>query len=135
MQYDEFVGKVQNRARLGTTGEAVRAIHATLETLGQRLYGGEADDIAAQLPREIGTYLREATRSRRPESFGLSEFYRRVMEHAGPGIEYPDAVFLARVVMSVVAEAISAGEMQDLRSQLPVEYNDLFEFEDIRDQT
>ncbi|NPV08641.1 MAG: DUF2267 domain-containing protein [Anaerolineae bacterium] len=133
MQYDEFVGKVQNRARLPSTGEAVRAVHATLETLAQRLFGGEAEDLAAQLPREIGSYLREADRSRQ-ESFGLDEFYRRVAEHAGPGLDYPDAVFRARVVMSVLTEAVSPGEIRDMRAQLPAEFNHLFQFEDIRDQ-
>jgi uncharacterized protein (DUF2267 family) len=30
MQYDEFVGEVQNRARLPSRGDTVRAIQATL---------------------------------------------------------------------------------------------------------
>ena len=55
MKYDDFVGKAQDRIEAGTTGEAVRAIRATLETLGERLYGGEAKDLLAQLPPEVGT--------------------------------------------------------------------------------
>jgi uncharacterized protein (DUF2267 family) len=50
MTYDEFIGQVHHRARLGTTGDAVRATRATLEVLGERLFGGEAKDLAAQLP-------------------------------------------------------------------------------------
>lgn len=56
MKYDEFMGMVQNRARLASTGEAVRATRATLQTLGQRLFGGEAKDLAAQLPQEVGDF-------------------------------------------------------------------------------
>ena len=40
MQYDEFVGQVQSRAKLGTTGDAVRPIRATPETLAEWLSGG-----------------------------------------------------------------------------------------------
>jgi len=75
MQFDEFVGEVQHRARFGTQGDAMRAIYATLETLGERLYGDEADDLAAQLPPALGAYLRLA---RRQESFDLDEFFERI---------------------------------------------------------
>lgn len=40
MDYNDFVGHVHNRARLATRGEAVTAIQATLETLGDRLTSG-----------------------------------------------------------------------------------------------
>ncbi len=42
MQYDQFVGQVQSRAPLASNGEAIAAIRATLETLGERLAGGAA---------------------------------------------------------------------------------------------
>lgn len=57
MTYDEFVGQVQHRAQLSDTGAAVAAIRATLETLGEHLFGGKAENLAAQLPREIGIHL------------------------------------------------------------------------------
>src|ERR1700704_1363989 len=97
MTYDEFIGQVQSRARLGTSGDAVRATRATLEVLGQRLFGGEAKDLAAQLPQEIGYYLRQAETS---ESFGLDEFFKRVSERER--VDLPVAVHHARVVISVV---------------------------------
>ena len=122
MKYDEFVGQVQHRARLGTSGEAVRATRATLEVLGQRLFGGEAEDLAAQLPEEIGFYL---TNVDEDESFGLDEFFTRVGERAG--VDLPDAVHHARVVISVLQDAVSQGEIEDVRSQLPPEYDPLFE--------
>ena len=124
MNYDEFLGQVQNRARLASTGEAVRATRATLEVLGQRLFGGEADDLAAQLPHELQSYLKHTKPS---ESFVLGEFYRRVAE--AEGVDYPQAVFHARAVMSVLQDAVSRGEMEDIRAQLPDDYDDLFEFE------
>lgn len=131
MKYDRFVGQVQSRARLGTSGEAVRAIRATLEVLGQRLAGNQAGHLAAQLPDEVGYYLMQAPND--GERFDLTEFYDRVSRHGNQDL--PDAVFQARVVMSVVQEAVTPGEFEHLRAQLPAEYNPLFETEDIQQPT
>lgn len=122
MTYDEFIGQVQSRARLGSTGEAVRATRATLEVLGQRLFGGEAKDLAAQLPQEVGYYLRQGKSN---ERFGLNEFFRRVSE--SEGVDLPVAVHHARAVISVVHDAVSQGEIDDVRDQLPEEFAPLFE--------
>ena len=65
MQFEDFVGEVQNEARLATQGETMRAISATLETLGERLHGDEADNLGAQLPHALAAYLRLAQRKER----------------------------------------------------------------------
>src|SRR5690606_34044805 len=57
MQHDELIGQVQARARLSSSGAAERAVRSTLETLGERLPEGLADNLAAQLPQEIGEHL------------------------------------------------------------------------------
>lgn len=123
MKFDQFVGQVQHRARLASEGEAVRAIQATLETLSERLHPGEAEDLAAQLPQELGTYLRQIDTI---ERFDLNGFYERVA--ARESADLPDAVYHARAVISVLQEAVTAGEMQDVRGQLPEDYGPLFEW-------
>ncbi len=65
MQFEQFVGQVQHRAHLPTQGAAVRAICATLETLGERISWREANDLAAQLPAGISAYLRLAREQER----------------------------------------------------------------------
>lgn len=122
MQYHEFIGRVQNRARLGTTGEAVRATGATLEVLSQRLFEGQAGNLAAQLPEEVGRYLTETQDS---ETFGPEEFFKRVSQKEN--VDLPDAVHNARVVISVVQDAVTQGEIDKIQAQLPAEYNSLFE--------
>ncbi len=122
MRFEQFVGQVQNRARLGSEGEALRAIHATLETLGERLYGGEAHNLAAQLPQEIGQYLEQAVVN---ESFDLDEFFKRVALREG--IDLPDSVYHARVVIDMLKEAVSPGIIAKVLDQLPDEYDRLFE--------
>ena len=123
MQYNEFVGQVQHRAQLASSGKAVHAIHAVLQTLGERLYGAEADNLAAQLPAEIGFYLKQAQKR---EPLSAREFFARVTEREG--VDYPDAVYHARAVMSVVIDAVSPGEIADMRAQLPDEFDPLFQW-------
>ena len=124
MKHDEFIGQVQHRARLGSRGEAERATRATLETLAERLAGGEAKVLASQLPQEIGEHLRREW-SGVGERFSLDEFFRRVSLREG--VDLPDAIFHARAVIEVVSEAVSKGEMDDVRAQLPAEFDRLFE--------
>ncbi|HEY3298780.1 MAG TPA: DUF2267 domain-containing protein [Armatimonadota bacterium] len=130
MQYDQFIGQVQHRARLASSGEAVRATRATLLTLGERLFGGEAWNLAAQLPEEIKEFLEGGGAG---ESFDLPEFYARVSDKEG--VDLRQAVFHARAVVSVLRDAVSQTEIQHALDQLPKEYNALFESvpgEDVR---
>ena len=118
MDYHTFIGRVQHRTRLGTFEEAVRATRATLETLGERLYGGEPSNLGAQLPEELGHYLE---RAKAGEAFDLDEFLNRVQIREG--VDLPEAVFHARVVLQVLREAVSPSLMRKVLDQLPPEYD------------
>ncbi len=59
------------------------------------------------------------------ERYTLDEFYRRVSDREG--VDLPKAIFHARAVIEVLQEAISPGEIKDIRVQLPAEYDSLFE--------
>ncbi len=122
MNFDEFVGEVQHRARLASEGEAIRAISATFQALGERLYGGEVENLAAQLPREISAYLQTAQEQ---TSYSLDEFFEKVAEYEE--LDLPESVHHTRAVIDVMQDAVSAGEMRDVRAQLPEEYDALFE--------
>jgi uncharacterized protein (DUF2267 family) len=126
VKYDEFIAQVQRRADLSTKDEAERAIRATLETLAGRLAGGEAKDLAAQLPPEIAIYLQQPLVGA-GEDFSLDEFFRLVSEREG--IELAEASFHARVVLGLLTEAVTMGEIEDVRAQLPAEFRQLFEVE------
>jgi uncharacterized protein (DUF2267 family) len=122
MQYDEFVGEVEHRARLPSRGDAVRAIQATLETLAERIREGEASDLAAQLPPELGTFLQGVDET---ERFTVEDFFLRVA--AKETADLPDATHHARAVIAVLQEAVTTGEIEDIRAQLPDSYAPLFE--------
>ncbi len=127
MQFDEFIGQVQHRARLASRGEAERVTRVVLETLAERLAGGEAKDLAAQLPMIVKDYILEYPQAGAGRDMKLREFYERVGERLH--VPMPEAAFWARAVMSVVQEAVSAGELEDVKAQLGEEFAPLFEWE------
>jgi uncharacterized protein (DUF2267 family) len=102
VKYDEFLGQVQHRTSLGSHAEAERATRTTLETLAERLVGGEAHDPASQ----------------------LNEFFELVS--AREGVDPEEATLHARVVIGVLTEAVSQGEIKDIRVQLPAAFAQLF---------
>ncbi|OGW37508.1 MAG: hypothetical protein A2010_07120 [Nitrospirae bacterium GWD2_57_9] len=123
MNYDGFIGQVRSRGRLSSLGDAVKATRAVLETLSERLPLDEVKDLAAQLPSEIAYYLRQ--RSAFLDKFGLDDFFKRVSEREPADL--PVATYHARVVISVIKDAVTPGEMEDIRAQLPAEFAPLFE--------
>jgi uncharacterized protein (DUF2267 family) len=113
MKHDEFIGQVQHRARLSSRGDAQMTTRATLETLAERLAGDEADDLASQLPRGIAEYLRTGLAGE-GERFSVEEFFQRVSRREG--VDLPKAIYHARAVIAVLYEAVSQGEMADVRA-------------------
>ena len=121
MKGNQFLAEVRNLAELENNEEAERAIRATLETLRERLAGNEPSNLAAQLPPEIAPHV-EGDGGR--ETFSVAEFYKRVAQREGVG--HDEAVRHARAVATVVQTAVTGGELDDLRSQLGNEYEELF---------
>ena len=127
MNHDEFIGQVQHRARLGSTGDAERAVRATFETLAERISDGAAQNLAAQLPHEVGEHLRRhaPAQAGTGQQFDLDEFFDRVTEREG--VDRPDAAFHARVVLEVADEATTGSLMTKVREQFPAQFDRLFE--------
>jgi uncharacterized protein (DUF2267 family) len=122
MRYSPFITTVEQVAGIDRP-EAERAVHATLETLGERITGGEARDIAAFLPEEVRPFL---ARSLEPaEPFGLDEFVRRVAEREG--VDERAALEHARAVFTALGVAVAPGELRDMVSQLPKDFEPLLE--------
>src|SRR5256885_4457893 len=119
MKHDEFIGRVQHYARLASRGDAERATRATLETLGERLAGGEPKDLAAQLPPEIAQYLEQAYTGIQ-EKFSLDEFFWRVSQREG--VDLTESTYHARIVIALLSEVVTMGEIEDIRAQLPEDF-------------
>ncbi len=124
MEYNQFIQEVKTRAHLDNEAQALNAIESTLNTLAERILKTEADDLAAQLPREIGAYLIAGEYARR---FDLEDFYYKVSLRESVG--QPLAMMHARAVLSVVEQAVSPGELRDVLAELPEEdYLSLFTY-------
>jgi uncharacterized protein (DUF2267 family) len=121
MDYNQFVRKVQEYSGLKNPDAAARVIHATLETLGERLPSTHREHLASQLPSELKSDL---PKRQRMVYLLLEEFYRRVANRAD--LSYNNFVKYARAVASVLREAIAPGEMEDIFSGFPEDYNELF---------
>ncbi len=116
MNFDEFTGTVQHRLEFPGTGEAVRAIRATLQTLGQRLPAGNAEDLAASLPMEVKWYMTGAV-TEHGQRFDWQEFLDRVSEIERA--DRADAAHHARVIVDLVATQVPKSDFRQLRDALP----------------
>ena len=116
MQFDEFTGTVQHRLEFPGTGETLRAIRATLTTLGERIPEGNAEDLAASLPMEIKWYMTGAV-CEHGQRFDWREFLTRVSEIETA--DRSDAAYHARVIMDLVHEQVPESDFRQLRDSLP----------------
>lgn len=121
MNFDEFTGEVQHRLELPDTGRTLRAIRATLLTLGQRIPEGNAEDFAASLPMEIRWYMTGAVHEH-GQRFDWKEFVERVseIENTDPA----EAAYHARVIVDLVSTLVPPSDFQQLRDQLPESESD-----------
>jgi uncharacterized protein (DUF2267 family) len=104
--------------------EAKRAGEAVLETLAERIAGGETDDLAEQLPEELRPSL-ERGRQRsggKAQRMSLDEFIARVAEREG--VSWEQALEHARAVFATLRETLSDKELSDLLSELPRGYHE-----------
>jgi uncharacterized protein (DUF2267 family) len=123
MKYDEYIESIGERTRLPR--EAVETLtHATLRVLAERLSGGEAEDLRAQMPTELKDDL-AVPKEKPAQSFGAAEFTRRVAQLAG--IDETAAQIGAAAVLATVRDAVTPGEFDDVLSQLGREFAALME--------
>jgi uncharacterized protein (DUF2267 family) len=127
MNKDQIVSAVRESARIDTPEHAEMAVRATLRVLGQRL-AGEASDLAAQLPPELGA---ELLASEGPQRFDSQEFYRRVAAEEDRGCSEQEARQHARAMTAALREAVGA-EYLHVLDQLPDEYSDLMHTENVQ---
>jgi uncharacterized protein (DUF2267 family) len=116
-----FAKRVARHAALETP-EAHRAGEAVLETLSERITGGEADDLAEQLPEEMRPPLErgKARSGGKAQRMSLDEFIARIAEREGVG--YEQALEHARAVFATLRETLTDKELSDLLSELPRGY-------------
>jgi uncharacterized protein (DUF2267 family) len=121
MKYREFLKAVAERGGPTEPAHADQAAKAVLAALGQRLAGGKPKDLASQLPLELQETL--TAHSGEPDiGDDVEDFCRRVVEREGWNCTPGEALTHAQAVFGTIATLVSAGEIEDLKSQLPAGY-------------
>ena len=87
MQYPEFLQRVQEQISASepatqTQRAAEQAITATLQTLSERLTGGEVNDLAAQLPEELKAPLQRSAEEAERFSLEALTDYKKFPDRA-----------------------------------------------------
>jgi uncharacterized protein (DUF2267 family) len=120
VNYADFLEAVGQRAGM-PAAEAATVIRATLTTLAERLSGGEARDLATQLPEEFRGYLHKEVDF--AEQLDLVEFLNEIRAHAG--VDDQRTAEGARAVLITLREAVSADELENLEAELPKDIRQL----------
>jgi uncharacterized protein (DUF2267 family) len=122
MAVESFLRRVADRAGV-REDDARRVTEAVLETLAERIAGGEVDDLIARLPVELHEPLRRG-RDRtggKASAMPLEEFERRVAAREGPGAA--DVRDHLRAVLATLRDAVGEDEFSDITVQLPRQYD------------
>ena len=113
---NQFIDAVARRSGTSTE-QAIALARATLTTVAERIDGGEARDLAAQLPEGLRPYAFAASET--AERFGFDVFVQRIAGRADVDPALAEAG--ARAVFDTLREAVAADEYDDVVSQLPAE--------------
>jgi uncharacterized protein (DUF2267 family) len=118
---DDFLLRVAERANVDVD-TARRAAEATLETLAERIAGGEVEDLMARLPVELHEPLRRgmAHSGGNATRMSLDEFLSRIATREG--VDEIQARVHARAELETLREAVGDDEFRDVIVELPQEY-------------
>lgn len=123
MEYDEFITHVQSLTQSDSREEAERATRATLETLKERIADSEAQELAANLPQQLGDYLR-GKEGDSGGSFNLQEFIARASQKEN--IEPTTVAIHVRAVFTVLQNSISPELFAALHARFSHDYEEMF---------
>ena len=127
MKAEAVYRRVLVEADLDGEDEAKRATAAVLQALRDRLTPNEADQAAAQLPRELKVlWWTGDAEGRRPEKMHRQEFYERVRARGGLA-SLREAREVTAAVFAALKEQISPGEVDDICAQLPRDLKEVWE--------
>lgn len=123
MNRTEFLRRVQDKLALADLTEAETATRSVLAAITDRISNEEAKDLASQLPQEFKDFMRR--RAGPVQKMDAETFVSRIQSDLD--IDTPEhAANVTSGVFSVVKEAVSAGEWEDVASQLPKELEQMF---------
>jgi uncharacterized protein (DUF2267 family) len=129
MRYEGILTRVREMVGLRNDEEAERLVRAVLGTLGERVYRTEERHLAAQLPKELKNAFYQYQQKERGRAdlgnYPIEEFYNRVKARAKLR-SFQETQRQTKIVMAVLKEAVSQGEIEDIEEEMPEEFRQLF---------
>jgi uncharacterized protein (DUF2267 family) len=123
MNKTEFMRRVQDRLGLVDMAEADSATRSVLAALGDRITDDEAKDLASQLPKDLSEFVRQ--RIGPVQKMDVDTFIGRIQSDLDIDT-WDHAANVATGVFSVLKDAVSEGEWEDVASHLPRELKEMF---------
>jgi uncharacterized protein (DUF2267 family) len=120
VKYGQMVKAVKQRADLADRDDAERTLWFVVQTLCDRLIGGEADDLLSQLPEPLKS---EILVIQRADPMNPDEFVQRVAEELD--VHENAARDRVRAVFATLHEAVTEGEWDEVVGQLDKKYASL----------
>jgi len=121
--YRRLVKEVQNVTDLETVEQAEIALQTTLGCLVRRLTPGEAKDFISQLPSMLHSKLKKEACG--PDKHVTRESIEEKLM-TDLNIEKARAGEILSAICDVISQSVSPGQLEDMRSQLPRELQEVF---------
>jgi uncharacterized protein (DUF2267 family) len=120
---DNFVRRVAARTGIDRRA-AKRAVEAVLETLAERIAGGEVDDLIARTPAGVHPPLQRGKENSGGKARGMSfeQFVAKVAEREG--VDREAAREHAVDVLRTLRDAVGEDEFFDLAAELPADFHE-----------
>jgi uncharacterized protein (DUF2267 family) len=126
MTTDTFYATVIRTSHERRRSAAKRVTAAVLHALRDRLTREEADQVVAQLPRELKKVWGEGeAEGRRPVKMNSREFFARVRDEAGLATTL-QARWTTLAVFAALKEQLTPGEAEDVLAQLPKDLKEVW---------
>lgn len=122
MNYDEFLSKVKERTDIVSDVQGSTVLTAILNTLAERITPEQRHNLASQLPEDLKHLVIIEDDA---ETFGLDDFYNRVSQRLNTSRERTGEI--SEEVLLILSEAVSQGEIDNIKAELPEEFYQLFE--------
>jgi len=119
----EFYRRVKARLNLADEAEAKTATRVVLAATADRINRPEAKDLASQLPKELADLVKG--RGGPVQKMDAYTFVSRIQGDLDLA-NYEQAATVTSAVFSVLKEAVSEGEWEDIVSQFPRGLQEMF---------
>jgi uncharacterized protein (DUF2267 family) len=117
MTHEQLVAAVRGQAD-AVDADAERALLASLESFGERLSGGAAEQLAEQLPQPDAVALRRSAGGASEPGTSV-EIASRIAERTG--VSAADGAALLQATLRAVAGAVDQDRLDRVRAQLPAD--------------